>query len=211
MFTFRQCRMVRMARPRHLIKEIEAAPIGQRRTLMKTHEFAIIASGLDPMAEDFEDTFFEAGCSDATLSFQKGAIILEFARDAETFSSAVISAFSDVMGAGAKVERFEPDPLVNLSDIAARTGLSRAALSLYASGARAAHFPPPTARVTSDSPLWDWCLVSEWMYAHHKVDQEVVIRARLMKEANRIIETGNIEPNHFAQQMRSSVVALESA
>ena len=95
--------------------------------------------------------------------------------------------------------------------IAARTGLSRAALSLYASGARAANFPPPTARVTSDSPLWDWCLVSEWMYAHHKVDQEVVTRARLMKEANRIVEMGNIKPNHFAQQMRSRAVAFESA
>jgi len=178
---------------------------------MKTHEFAIIASGLDPRADDFEDRFFEAGCSDATLSFQKGAIILEFVREAETFSAAVISAFSDVISAGAKVERFEPDPLVNLSDIAARTGLSRAALSLYASGARAANFPAPTVRVTSDSPLWDWCLVSEWMYAHHKVDQEAVTRARLIKEANRIAEMGNIEPHHFAQQLRSSAVELEGA
>jgi hypothetical protein len=49
------------------------------------------------------------------------------------------------------------------------------------------------------------------MYAHQKVDQEVVIRARLMKEANRVLEMGNIEPDHFAQRMRSSVVALESA
>lgn len=178
---------------------------------MKTHEFAIIASGLDPHADNFEDMFFEAGCSDATLSFQKGAIILEFAREAATFSAAVISAFSDVLSTGAKVERFEPDHLVNLSDIAARTGLSRAALSLYANGTRAANFPPPTARVTSDSPLWDWCLVSEWMYAHHKVDQDVVIRARLVKEANMVIELGNTDPDHFIQRMRSRAVELECA
>ncbi|MEA2889050.1 MAG: hypothetical protein QOD11_3410 [Bradyrhizobium sp.] len=35
---------------------------------MKTFEFSIIASGLDPEAEDFADRFFNAGCDDATLS-----------------------------------------------------------------------------------------------------------------------------------------------
>ena len=49
---------------------------------MKTFEFSIIASGLDPEAEDFADRFFNAGCDDATLSFQKGHIILDFAREA---------------------------------------------------------------------------------------------------------------------------------
>jgi hypothetical protein len=48
------------------------------------------------------------------------------------------------------------------------------------------------------------------MYAHQKVDQEAVTRARLIKEANRIVEIGNLEPNHFAQQLRSSAVAFES-
>ena len=45
---------------------------------MKNYSFAIVASGLDPEADNFEDRFFEAGCSDATISFQKGLIILEF-------------------------------------------------------------------------------------------------------------------------------------
>ena len=35
---------------------------------MKIFEFRIIASGLDPEAEDFADRFFDAGCDDATLS-----------------------------------------------------------------------------------------------------------------------------------------------
>ena len=46
---------------------------------MKTFEFSIVASGLDPEAEDFADRFFNAGPDDATLSFQKGHIILDFA------------------------------------------------------------------------------------------------------------------------------------
>ena len=31
---------------------------------MKTHTFTIIASGLDPEADDFEDRFFDAGCDE---------------------------------------------------------------------------------------------------------------------------------------------------
>ena len=39
---------------------------------MKMHEFSIIASGLNPEAEDFETRFFDAGCDDATISFRRG-------------------------------------------------------------------------------------------------------------------------------------------
>ena len=81
---------------------------------MKAHEFTIVASGLDPEADDFEDRIYEAGCDDATLSFQKGAIVLEFAREAASFAKALVSAIADVQRAGAKVERIEPDSLVSL-------------------------------------------------------------------------------------------------
>ena len=95
--------------------------------MTKTHEFTIVASGLDPEMEGYEDRFFDAGCDDATLSFQKGVIIAEFAREAVSFSKAVSSAYEDVMRTGAKVERVEPDYLVSLSDIAERSGLTRQA------------------------------------------------------------------------------------
>ena len=70
---------------------------------MKTHEFCIIASGLDPEAEDFETRFLDAGCDDATVSFQKGHIIVDFTRDAESLDDAIASAVEDVQKAGAKV------------------------------------------------------------------------------------------------------------
>jgi hypothetical protein len=94
---------------------------------MKTFEFSIIASGLDPEAGDFADRFFDAGCDDATLSFQKGQIILNFAREAETIDAAIISAVECVAAAGAKVQRIEPDRLVDLADIPSLTitGLER--------------------------------------------------------------------------------------
>ena len=74
----------------------------------------------DLYASDFEDRFFEAGCDDATLAFQRGAIILEFDRKAKNLSHAIDSAIHDVRRAGARVLHVEPDHLVSLTDIAAR-------------------------------------------------------------------------------------------
>lgn len=153
---------------------------------MKAHEFAIVASGLDHEADDFEDRFYEAGCDDATISFQKGVIVLDFARESENFGKALVSAIADVQRAGAKVERIEPDYLVSLSDIASRSGLSRAAISLYGKGERGRDFPAPVARITSESPLWDWADVSRWMLEHDRLSPDEVLRARLVKEANRL-------------------------
>jgi len=157
---------------------------------MKTFEFSVVASGLDPEAERFADRFFEAGCDDATVGFQKGHIILDFARDAACLDEAIASAVAAVTAAGAKVDRVEPDPLVSLSDIAARTGMSRAAMSLYAKGERGRNFPAPVARVTSESPLWDWSSVARWMFENDKVDRGTALEAEIVRYANTAIGDG---------------------
>lgn len=157
---------------------------------MKTYEFSIIASGLDPRADDFESRFYEAGCDDATISFQKGHIIVDFSREAETADIAIASAVKDVIAAGATVEHIEPDPLVSLSDIAKRTGLTRSAMSLYAQGKRGKNFPAPVARITSDNPLWCWADVAKWLFRHKKVARDVAIEAFVVKEANEAIYGG---------------------
>jgi hypothetical protein len=168
---------------------------------MKTHEFTIVASGLDPEMEGYEDRFFEAGCDDATLSFQKGVIIAEFSREAVSFSKAVASAYQDVLRTGAKVERVEPDHLVSLSDIAERSGLTRQAISLYTKAERGSGFPNPIARVTSTSPLWDWLEVTEWLYAHDRIDREAVVNARIVKEANRFLDAHEGQPDDFTRRL----------
>src|SRR5688572_7254709 len=139
---------------------------------MNKFEFSVIASGLDPNADDFESRFYGAGCDDATISFQKGHIIVDFAREAVSIDVAISTAVENVLTAGATVDRVEPDPLVSLSDIASRTGLTRAALSLYWKGERRADFPAPAAKITSDSPLWDWSEVADWLYRHEKISRE---------------------------------------
>lgn len=152
------------------------------------HEFTVVATGLDPEAEDFEDRFFAAACDDATIAVQRGAILLHFARSAPTLAEAVKTALAAVTAAGARPLRLEPDPLVSLSDIAARAGLTRAAVSLYARGERGVGFPAPVVRVTSESPLWDWAAVAEWLRGRGQLPDGVVEEARTLREANAALD-----------------------
>lgn len=170
---------------------------------MKTHEFTVIASGLDPEAEDFADRFFEAGCEDATLSFQKGAIIIEFYREAVSFSKAVVSAYEAVLRAGAKVERIEPDYLVSLSEIADRSGKTRQSISLYTRGERDEGFPAPVARVTSKHPLYDWEEVAGWLVERDALTLEEWVQARVVKEANLFLELGDAATDNFVQRLEA--------
>jgi predicted DNA-binding transcriptional regulator AlpA len=166
-----------------------AAPMPGRRT-MKTFEFSVVASGLDPNADDYETRFYEAGCDDALVAFQKGHTIVDFAREAPTLAAALTSAMAQVIQAGAVIDRIEPDPLVSLADIAHRTGMTRAAMTQYAKGQRGKNFPAPLVKVTSDSPLWDWAEVASWLAAKQKIGRDEVVQAKLVKAANRAIETG---------------------
>ncbi|MDP2410005.1 MAG: hypothetical protein Q8M26_06935 [Pseudolabrys sp.] len=173
---------------------------------MKNHTFSIIASGLDPKAGDFFDRFYEAGCDDATIAFQKGHIILDFARAAASLQEAIASAIADVKKAGATVDRVEPDPLVSLSDMAARAGLTRAAMTNYSKGTRARDFPAPVARVTSESPLWDWATVARWMYRHGKLARAAAIDAAIVKQANAVIDEGG---GDMARRLKKKVREVE--
>jgi len=155
-------------------------------------EFAIVASGLDPERDDFFDRFYDAGCDDATVAFQKGHIILDFTREAATLEDAIASAIADVANAGAKVERVEPDPLVSLSDMAARAGLTRAAMTNYFKGLRAENFPAPVARVTTESPLWEWATVARWMFQNNKLTREAALEAEIVRQANEAVAKGDV-------------------
>jgi transcriptional regulator with XRE-family HTH domain len=174
---------------------------------MRTFEFTVVASGLDPQADNFEDRFFAAGCDDATISFQKGAIILEFVRNARTFADAVRSALLNVVQAGAKPVHIEPDYLVSLSDIAERAGLSKAAISLYAKGERGEDFPAPVARVTTESPLWDWVEVADWMHRHDKLPAEALVEAKVVRAANFAVQSATHadKPMISAEKLRKEI------
>jgi hypothetical protein len=162
---------------------------------MNAHRFSIIATGPDPDAEGFEDLFFEAGCDDATISVQRGVIVLDFTREGHGFLRCLASAIRNVKAAGATPLRVEPDPLAGISDIAARAGMTRAAISLYALGKRGEGFPSPVARVTSDSPLWNWHEVARWLGRRGLVRRQDVVRSRLLAAVNDRLERARNETN----------------
>lgn len=163
---------------------LTGARIVERRQMMKIHEFSIVASGLDPKADDFETRFFEAGCDDATVAFQKGHIILDFAREAETAAQAIESAIECVKRAGACVDRIEPDPLVSLTDISVRMGITKSAVSNYALGIRGDGFPPPAVKVTSSHPLWRWTEVARWFFSRGDLPNDALELADVVDQTN---------------------------
>lgn len=162
---------------------------------MPVFEFSIVAIGLDPQDQDFEARFFDRGADDATISFQRGVIIADFVRDAPNVNEALSSAMEAVREVGARIVRIEPDPLVSLADIAERAHLTRAAVSLYASGQRGRDFPRPVARVTSDSPLWDWADVAGWLVNAKRLEQQLWVQARAIAEMNRGLERPQAPPS----------------
>ncbi len=168
-------------------KSIVARTSGQGRT-MKTYEFTIIASGLDPEAGDFETRFLEAGCDDATVGFQNGHILIDFSREARSLTEAIVTAVESALRGGAIVERVEPDPLVSLSDMASRSGMTKGAMSNYSKGHRLDGFPAPTARVTTPSPLWNWAQVAEWLYRNGRISRDEALEAGVFAAANGILE-----------------------
>jgi hypothetical protein len=156
--------------------------------MMETYEFTIIADGFDPHDENFEARFYDAGCDDALVSFQKGHILVDFGREAESLEEAIASAVENVRQTGATIERVEPDPLVSLADIAARSSMTRAAMTNYYKGHRGEGFPSPKAKVTTNSPLWDWSDVSLWLYKHDRVSRDVALGAAVFSAANNLLE-----------------------
>jgi transcriptional regulator with XRE-family HTH domain len=155
---------------------------------MDTYSFTFVVGDADPHAEDFEDRFFEAGCDDATIILVRGAAALCFDREDETFKDAVLSAYQDILKSGALILRFEPDYLVNASEIAARAGLSRNAVSMYEKGERGEGYPKPCARFTTSSPLWDWVDVSRWLCLRGTIDEEEYRFAQVSRIINHNVQ-----------------------
>jgi hypothetical protein len=67
--------------------------------------------------------------------------------------------------------------------------MSRAAMTQYSKGQRSKDFPAPVARVTSDSPLWDWATVAKWLFQHEKISRETAMEAAAVRAANAAIES----------------------
>jgi transcriptional regulator with XRE-family HTH domain len=151
-----------------------------------------VVEGFDRRGDDIEDRLYKSGCSDALIAVVKGIVVLDFTREAKSFKQALESAIRDVRKAGGRVVRIEPDSYASLSDIAERAGLTRQAVSLLVQGKRGAgDFPPPALRVTTESPLWDWLAVAQWLERHGKLkDKGAIARAASTRAMNILLQNG---------------------
>ena len=59
---------------------------------MKVHSFTIVASGPEGASDALEDSLYESGCDDATVSVVRGRILLDFDREAKNLVHAIASA-----------------------------------------------------------------------------------------------------------------------
>ena len=154
---------------------------------MKTYTFTLVLGESPRINEEIAGQLFEAGCDDAFPGVRYGVSIVDFDREASSFSSAVTSAIADVEKANSQLRvcRIEPDDLVSMSEIARRSGKERQNISQMVKGTRGPRtFPPPVRAVATKSPLWSWAQVAEWLAAHNKLDREIAEQAEEIVRLN---------------------------
>lgn len=145
------------------------------------HEFILILDGITDLTPKMEDSLFEAGCSDSTISVRAGRVFLTFSRNATTMKEAILSAIRNVQEAniGARVLRVDSCNLVTQAEIARKIGRSRQLVSQYITGARGpGGFPAPACDITDGAPLWYWCEVAYWLWQNDMVKEDVARAAR---------------------------------
>lgn len=141
---------------------------------MTTYNFTLVLSGSPEFTEEMAGVLYAAGCDDALVSTHHGIPCLEFDREAESFSAAVLSAIGDVENcklngelSGLRVQRIEPDDVVNAAEIARRADISREYVRRLSSGQQGAGgFPSPVCSCAGKA-IWSWTAVSEWMKANN--------------------------------------------
>jgi len=162
-----------------------------RKACRCEHDFTLVLTGIAELNSEVEDSLFNAGCDDATISVRSGRVYMTFARTADSLKDAILSAIRSVRkaGIGADVLRVDVCNLVSQADIARRIGRSRQLVSQYIAGTRGpGGFPPPACDVTDDYPLWYWCEVAHWLWENDMIKEDVLREAHDVAVINCVLE-----------------------
>jgi hypothetical protein len=132
------------------------------------HTFQVVF-GL-PGADSLEphlDALQAAGCDDAAFMGPAGdgTFLAEFDREGSSFPAAVVSALEALRSAlpDVRLLRVQPEDIVSLSAIAARTGRSDESVRLLVQGRRGpGGFPPAAGRINEKTQVWHWADVARW-------------------------------------------------
>ena len=140
---------------------------------MNTYHFTIVIRDARADMPGLEDSLFNAGCDDALVCSHNQTVYLEFDREADSAATAIRSALDNIRAAGFSKLVIQEAGVSTLAEMAARAGVTRAALSLYAKNKRGdGHFPTPMYGVAAGSALYSWPEVAEWLYKHGTLAQQ---------------------------------------
>jgi hypothetical protein len=115
------------------------------------------------------EALYEAGCDDAGVETGPLGTLIQFNREAHSLAHAIATAVRDIDKVpGLRAVGVACDNMVTLLDIARRTGRTREAVRLWASGERGpGGFPDPELITTGGEKVWDWEHVTRWLRQHH--------------------------------------------
>ncbi len=165
----------------------------------REHDFALIIGNVPELTTEVEDSLFEAGCDDATLSIRYGLLYMEFSRTAPSLQDAILSAILNVRNSntGASVIRVDECNLVTQAEIARRINRSRQLVHQYMTGERGpGGFPPPECHLKQGAPLWAWCAVSYWLSQNSIVRPEESWNAEVAAAINNWLEADRFRDRH---------------
>src|SRR5438309_9516435 len=78
--------------------------------MMSEHEFELEVEGADLTREETVQQLYGAGLDDATFASSDGRVLISVAREADTFTNALLSAIQQVESvSGVRVLRVTPD------------------------------------------------------------------------------------------------------
>lgn len=146
---------------------------------MNTYNFELFFN-LNPGEDgwDFQDSLYEAGCSDAMISIgQKGVIEMTFNREAESAIDAILSAIENVLTAitHATLENIRPD-IQNLTEMAFLFGTSKQNMRKYANNEVvkvSESFPAPV--VIGKIAYWHTLDVALWLKNNTSIDVNLLL------------------------------------
>lgn len=212
----RGCQKITLGRYEARSISVRTLETRKRETMMKNKacerefDFALVLTGISELTRDVEDSLFEAGCDDATLSMQYGATYLTFSRAAASLKDAIFSAIRDVRKAGFGVHSIDYCDLVSQSDIARRLDRTRQLVHQYITGERGpGGFPPPDCHIADNAPLWNWCEVAEWLRENDMIRAEVLQEAWEAAVINSVLEQQR--QKHFAPEITEEVFKFMSS
>ncbi|PLR37298.1 DNA-binding protein [Chimaeribacter californicus] len=177
---------------------------------MPVYHFSLTLAGVTPATPNLEQHLFEQGCEDALICAYNQTVYLEFDREADDFSSALLSAVRDCEAAPLRASVVAADAdLVGLSDIAELTGMTRQAIALLKEGKRGTgNFPSPVQRLKGASPLWRWAEVAAWLAEQQRLPPEMADNARQLAALNLALQLRAKEQRAAARHWALQLAAL---